>query len=146
MAKTAREQKCWTCKEIKPIECFGIDNRRESHLSGQCRECKAKKYKEHYNYEHESQKSKGNYARHKEKVVARQMEYLKNRKKTEEGKKQYLAHQLVAYYKRNGLIKPEPCNICGKKAEAHHPDYRKPLEVIWLCSKHHKEMHNEKSS
>lgn len=34
------------------------------------------------------------------------------------------------------------CKVCGlEKAEGHHEDYSKPLEVIWLCRKHHTEVH-----
>lgn len=30
------------------------------------------------------------------------------------------------------------CQDCGDiKSEGHHPDYSKPLKVIWLCRKHH---------
>lgn len=42
---------------------------------------------------------------------------------------------------RRGSIKPLPCFICGEKAEAHHPDYSAPLDVVWLCSPHHKQAH-----
>ena len=41
----------------------------------------------------------------------------------------------------NGNIESKPCIVCGREAEAHHPDYNKPLEVIWLCSQHHRELH-----
>lgn len=30
---------------------------------------------------------------------------------------------------------------CETKLEAHHPDYERPLDVIWLCNKHHREVH-----
>ena len=29
------------------------------------------------------------------------------------------------------------------KVEAHHPDYSMPLEVLWLCRKHHLELHKQ---
>ena len=33
-----------------------------------------------------------------------------------------------------GRLKPESCRDCGEtKVQMHHPDYYKPLEVVWLC-------------
>ena len=43
---------------------------------------------------------------------------------------------------RAGKLKREYCVICKQKAQMHHNNYDKPLEVIWLCSKHHKWLHN----
>lgn len=41
-----------------------------------------------------------------------------------------------------GDLKRMPCRVCGaKKAEAHHEDYDRPLDVVWLCRAHHKERH-----
>ena len=46
---------------------------------------------------------------------------------------------------QDGIIKKLPCKICkNKKVEAHHEDYTKPLEVVWLCRKHHCEIHRKK--
>ena len=42
---------------------------------------------------------------------------------------------------RDGHIKRQSCRECGAKAQAHHHDYSKPLDVIWLCPKHHKAEH-----
>jgi len=42
---------------------------------------------------------------------------------------------------RNKSIEKKPCIKCGKTlVEAHHEDYSKPLEIIWLCKKHHIEV------
>jgi hypothetical protein len=39
------------------------------------------------------------------------------------------------------LIRPDHCEFCKRrcKPHAHHDDYEKPLEVVWLCSPCHKE-------
>lgn len=43
---------------------------------------------------------------------------------------------------RDGKLKKQPCFMCGSiKVEAHHPDYSKPLDVIWLCPACHKGIH-----
>lgn len=55
---------------------------------------------------------------------------------------------------RIGLItKPDKCSRCHKpaskyKLNAHHDDYDKPLEVIWLCSSCHsiEHQHNRRKS
>ena len=52
------------------------------------------------------------------------------------------ARQTVKRYLKLGRISKEPCIKCGEeKVDAHHEDYMKPLEVIWLCRKHHAEHH-----
>ena len=41
-----------------------------------------------------------------------------------------------------GILIKKPCEICGEiKVDAHHDDYYKPLDVRWLCKKHHREHH-----
>lgn len=42
---------------------------------------------------------------------------------------------------RAGRLKRDPCSKCGSpKSEAHHSDYSKPLDVIWVCKTHHREL------
>lgn len=37
------------------------------------------------------------------------------------------------------------CSIddCVRKGERHHFDYSKPTEIMWLCRKHHAELHRK---
>lgn len=44
-------------------------------------------------------------------------------------------------------MKRLPCIICANpKSEAHHPDYRQPLKVIFMCPVHHHRFHAGKFS
>ena len=54
------------------------------------------------------------------------------------------AHKLVQKAVKNKtLLKPESCSVCQRKTKlsGHHEDYTNPLEVVWLCSSCHKDVH-----
>ena len=58
------------------------------------------------------------------------------------------AHALVGYAVRIGILKrPHRCSRCGAKCKphGHHPDYSRPLAVIWLCFCCHKAEHRYQS-
>jgi hypothetical protein len=62
------------------------------------------------------------------------------RKFKAENPEKALAHRLVYEAGRSGkLRRPCCCSVCGSacKPDAHHEDYSKPLEVVWLCRKCH---------
>jgi hypothetical protein len=87
--------------------------------------------------------------RHREKSRKyRENGFYKNYKKPEyiekwlsENPEKRKAHYEVKNALRSGKIHRHPCCICGNKAQAHHEDYSKPLDIIWLCPKHHGERH-----
>ena len=56
---------------------------------------------------------------------------------TEEDRVKDRARSYAGVYLRKGALKREPCVECGAPAEMHHPDYAKPLEVVWMCRPHH---------
>lgn len=89
----------------------------------------------------------------REKANARMREWnKKNPEKLREKQKIWLeknpekrkAHQYVMWaIKLNVIQKPSECQHCGecKKIEAHHEDYEKPLQVLWLCKLCHEKEH-----
>ncbi|MGF3022683.1 hypothetical protein ACQVP2_07625 [Methylobacterium aquaticum] len=55
------------------------------------------------------------------------------------------AHKAVERALRLGLLLKQPCVRCGSTdtVHAHHEDYARQLDVVWLCSTHHAERHRE---
>lgn len=70
-----------------------------------------------------------------------------NAKRTRErNPERHKAHQYVNWaIKLKVLIKPENCSKCERiiDVEAHHKDYGKPLEVVWLCRTCHLKEHGK---
>lgn len=62
------------------------------------------------------------------------------------GHKVRAEHIAANALKKGRLTKPSLCQCCGaapKRMEMHHPDYSKPLEVLFLCSKCHGKAHRK---
>lgn len=52
------------------------------------------------------------------------------------------ARWLVNRALAKGDLKKQPCQICGAKiVQTHHDDYKKPLDIMWLCAAHHRMVH-----
>lgn len=70
---------------------------------------------------------------------SREATYRSNRRHPEKAK----ARDAVKYALRVGKLVRQPCEVCGahERIHAHHEDYSKPLEVMWLCPTHHTEVH-----
>lgn len=46
---------------------------------------------------------------------------------------------------RKGVLIKGLCAVCGDvRVEAHHTDYTKPLDVVWLCDGHHQAVHGRR--
>lgn len=55
------------------------------------------------------------------------------------------AHNIVNNAIRDGKLIPVPCELCLSEdgVQAHHEDYDKPLDVMWLCQRCHGLRHRE---
>ena len=54
------------------------------------------------------------------------------------------AHNALNNAIQAGIMMRQLCSKCGAaNAEGHHPDYSKPLEVVWLCGDCHRNVHKE---
>ena len=59
------------------------------------------------------------------------------------------AHKAVAYALKTGKLTRSPtCQHCGKKrfTHAHHDDYQRQLDVLWLCARCHRQLHVERAN
>jgi len=149
---SGRDPKCKKCRTIKEA----------SYVNGSlCRTCKLESEKKRYAKkiaaEGKSPRRKGRNpvckcGKTKESIkngfcnaceARRKREYHAKNKDSEVYKLKIAARTTVNRYIRLGRIEKLPCQVCGSniKTEAHHEDYDKPLDVIWLCRKHHAEIH-----
>lgn len=65
---------------------------------------------------------------------------------TQDDRAQNIAEKAIL----RGVLVPKPCEHCGangqfsdgrREVQAHHCDYNKPLDVMWLCQRCHHEWH-----
>lgn len=55
------------------------------------------------------------------------------------------ARRAVGNAIRKGQLVREPCKYCGDlPTVGHHPDYSKPLDVVWLCRPCHRAEHGNR--
>lgn len=52
------------------------------------------------------------------------------------------ARAMARVYVSRGKIQKRPCQVCGSEdAERHHPDYDRPLDIVWVCRHCHLAIH-----
>lgn len=81
------------------------------------------------------------WAKHnREKYRAQKRAYYHKRK--HDYRMQISARNAVNNAVNAGKLERGSCETCGApKAEAHHEDYSRPMDIVWLCRKHHNERH-----
>ena len=52
------------------------------------------------------------------------------------------AHACLRSALKRGLLQRAPCEVCGSPdVDGHHDNYDRPMDVSWLCRRHHKAHH-----
>jgi len=75
----------------------------------------------------------------------RTRQWRKGHPLTEEQRKRKNARNFARIYWLRGKLRQKPCRHCGEsRTERHHPDYARPLYVIWLCRPCHLKLHANK--
>ena len=127
------EKKCGVCEKVKKITEFYfyhsvVNGKKYEYHHTWCKDCQNK-------YSRKYQKTKEGIKKANRSCLAfHKRNYGKNKKFT----KGLIARGCVQKAIKSGKLKRGSCEVCGKEnAEAHHEDYNKPLEVMWLCKKHH---------
>jgi len=133
------DKKCTRCGNEKQISDFQIRKASKDGLTASCKDC-LKKYDSLRNMlPHRVE------ARNKYQKTSRGMAVCKAMKErwADRNKEKRAAHLILGNAIKYGRITRKPCEICGSniKIHGHHDDYSKPLDVRWLCPKHHKQIH-----
>jgi len=131
---------CTKCLTEKSLDKFSKDRSKKDGFQTHCKSCKNMIRKEwRHGIGKEKQLAHSRSYRSipeiKEKISLRIRAYSKANRKIRNAQQQ--AYRAV----QKGLINKTECIVCGGESEAHHPDYDRPLDVVWLCHHHHKEAH-----
>lgn len=136
----AETKTCYKCSKEKPIDAFYKQKSVFDGYANKCKECAKADARANYRKNHEHYLQYERLRRTSEKRKAKAIQDCK-RIRAEHPEK-FKAHSAVSAAKRSGKLVQQPCEICGaSRTFAHHDDYSKPLDVIWLCPQHHKWIH-----
>jgi hypothetical protein len=139
------EKKCFKCKLIKPIDDFYKHKETRDGYLNKCKVCAKKDVRRRY-YEPESRAKIRDYEQRRFKTAHRKqklLEYQRKRRASDPVRRK--AYSMVSSKIARGKLAPQPCSVCGMaKTQAHHKDYNQPLQVEWLCFKHHREAHGQR--
>lgn len=120
---------CARCNNKKALSDFYKSTLTRDGYESYCKTCKSEYYHE---------RKQKNLLSYKDIAHHKKWWLQENRLKKE-------AHQKVSYAIKTGELVRQPCERCSstQNVVAHHEDYNKPLDVVWLCEIHHKERHSE---
>lgn len=156
---------CTQCKVDLPLTAFGKKGIYRDGLNIVCKKCNCENTKKYY-LKHREERAAYSYKRNRLPEVMAWKRALKKTEKYREYDREYQRTKKHASWKIAGRKRwrrenPEkkhaqaraqwvykekkPCKWCGhsERVVRHHPDYNKPLEIIWFCHPCHSKWHKE---
>lgn len=125
VARKRTAKRCPTCRLMKPRSSFYVCS--DGTLASVCKPCGRALRRSLY--------AKGRLSKQANRSNRRHRPSIKHK-----------CHAKVTYAIKRGRLNRLPCEMCGEVegVHGHHDDYSKPLEVRWLCRKHHAQLHWKK--
>lgn len=117
-------KECLRCHQVLALVWFNKDRIRPDGHHSYCKDCTNAKDRGYYQHR-----------------LAKGVKVKSGKHPRVTGLK-YIARSKSHFAIQSGKIPRQPCEVCGAaKVHGHHDDYTKPLELRWLCPKHHSEHH-----
>lgn len=150
---------CTKCNQEKPYDAFSPRPEMKDGYRSECKECRKEYYRQYEQANRERINTRHKIASRKKSNRLRQHNWRRSRHQDPEFRKAYNEKARLRYQREGSKVRARvavydaiqkrelsrlPCEKCGNlQAQAHHEDYRKQLDVQWLCSMHHTERHEE---
>ena len=131
---------CIKCGTDKPFAEFYLHEGMTDGHEGACKECRRI-------YSRKNRQVSEYYKTYKKNRKVPRLEIegiIRNTKLRRKEIKGYrYAHKIIRLRIKAGKLQRQPCEMCGStiRIHAHHDDYSKPLDVMWLCGVHHQARH-----
>lgn len=132
-------KKCFKCHCEKPFEAFYKHAAMGDGRLGKCKDCTKADVKQHRQENLERVRAYDRMRASMPHRVAKAKQVFANWKLAHPERR--AAQVALGNAVRAGKVAKQPCWVCGLKAVAHHPDYSRPLDVVWLCQPHHQQAH-----
>lgn len=133
---------CFKCGAVKPLSSFYKHKMMGDGHLGKCIECAKVDVRESY-AEHREERS-AHEARRAQDPARKAKRHEAERRHRHAHPDRSRARVAVGRAIANGSLVRAPCADCGDpKVQAHHEDYSKPLDVVWLCFSCHRKRHGQ---
>lgn len=138
-------KKCNTCGLTKPFDdYYAQPGTTPNGRQARCKECTKRAVRINYRQNKEHYQAYDRSRTQSPERKAKACEYQRRRRVNQAEK--YKARYAVGNAVRDGRLVVQPCEVCGSaEVQAHHEDYSKPLEVMWLCFEHHRARHGQQA-